>query len=222
MKAIVAPMLLLALACGRIETGDQTRGVGQIVPMNAQPLSAQEASRIQGICQALAAKVARLDTTLPGTQTFAVIDRPCNGGTEVRADVPVNVQRMGPQFYYVNHFNGSSFIFPNVETPNSDLFAQLCNAQGTPFNSYRKANGDIVTVTTSSFSGNCPTTANQQCIQFQTATPSGSSARVHTRELLRFNINPTDPMVGFYTFRSMVSENFCPQGRSFERIAELK
>lgn len=219
-------LLLLSFAlvsCGEYKNqGLAQNKVGDILPVIANsPANGSDRANVSAICNALAQKSNILGTALNSTHTFFASQQDCSGNQMGAGDVETVIQSNGSNFVFKRKSDGLDFIFPNVETPDSGVMAEICNNLSNLTNPV--VGNEITYFTTTGISSNdCPTASGEICIAIRKAFAQGNTAQVHTKEWMRVRVAGTQGRVGFFTHRKKVTQSFCAQNEALIFQATLK
>ena len=220
--AFLTAIFLTAVSCGKYEAVG-TGSIGEALTDGGASLNPQVLSTI---CSALSNKSA--SQLANSTHTFATVQTDCNGGNVVAgALVPTVIQGSGGNFYFKRQDNGMDFLFPEVDTTSFGVMSSICSSlanqqQLTSLNTL--SNGDTQKVITSGISSSdCAPTSNELCVYFETGSPNGAgSVIVHTKEWVRYKVNPQEAKVGFYSYRKKITKSYCSQNQFVTSQATLK
>lgn len=220
MKSISFILLSLTFAssCGKIDVS-QT-GVGQVRSSVPQAISTDDVVVYDRICEALTRKGVLYGASIPAPVTFTLDRQDCDGVNSGPVDQTVIVEASGGGFQYRVQATNAAFVFPNVETSSSGIMQPFCGAAQNPVT---KQNGDAIWITRSVSQGDCPTLSNEECVGFETGSPTGGTNefRIHTRELVRFNTLRTSSRYGLFTYRKAVSNIGCSDKKLSSSVSAI-
>ncbi len=221
MKTTLILLLLFSVSCGKVDmkTGG---GVGQIRSIQPQQISVGEHLVFDSICAGLTKKAQRFASSLPSSLTFDVQEKDCDGKTITFGSQQVRVEGSSGSYTFARQDSGGSFIFPNAETTSSGVMKEVCEgAQSMPLIN----EGEARWVSTTGFSSSeCPSASGEQCVLIETASKQGTgdSYRVHTREVVRFNVNANSGKHGYFMYRKKFADSNCDEGDNTEASASLR
>lgn len=217
MKLLPLSVLTLVLvSCGKVNVS-QT-GVGQIRSSQEQIISSDDLTVYDRICEGLVRKTQLYGASIPAPVTFTLDRQDCDGAGSGPVDQTVIVEAGGGGFQYRVQSSNAAFVFPNVETSTSGIMQPFCG--GTNKLPIVKSNQDAMWITRSVSQNDCPTLSNEECIGIETGSPSGENEyRIHTRELVRFNVLRTSPRFGLFTYRKVLSNIGCTDKKLFSTLS---
>jgi hypothetical protein len=223
-KISLIGLLLAAVSCGDTPSGPGVNDkVGQVRALSGAEsfVSGETRNAVIAICNSLAQKEAQIQTQVNSPLTFNVGQTDCAGNTISSAPVTVTIQQSGTNFVF-RRLDGQEFIFPNVETRTSGIFADICANQNN-------LTSPIVGVTEATYftvSGinpqDCSPLSGEICIQVEKAFIEGTTATVHTREWLRVRTSSNNGLIGHFTQRKKITRSFCGLNETVSFSATLK
>lgn len=222
MKYAFLGVIFLVASCGKYEAPGSNSTVGQIRSLaSTRALGPDEQNALATVCQALGVKASRLPSGLNAPFSFTTLQTDCEGSTVSSGIVATTIKGETPNFYFTSQ--GTNFIFPNVETPTSGVFTQVCNTLGNVQDVSTLTSGEAQWVSTSQATGtDCPGVSGETCVLFETgAVQSGSDFKIHTREWIRIRTNPSLTNYGFFTYRKKITQAFCPENKAINYQATL-
>lgn len=222
MKYAFLGIVFLATSCGKYEAPGSNSTVGQIRSLSAKALGPSDQSALSSVCQALGVKAQKLPSATNAPFSFTAIQSDCEGSTVSSGLISTFIQGETPNFYFRTS-QGTNFIFPNVETPTSGVFTQVCNSLGNIQDVTTLTTGEAQWVSTSQATGtDCPGVSGETCVLLETgAAQSGSDFKIHTREWIRIRTNPSLTNYGFFTYRKKITQAFCPENKAIYYQATL-
>lgn len=223
MKLAVLSLAVLAFACGKYEGGVPGSSLGQSRAF--QPLVADTTlqSNVTSICNALAQKSSILNSAVNSVHNFEASQTNCDGTLLFTGAVRTTIQNLGSEYQFRKD-DGTSFIFPNVETNSSGIMAQFCSNLSNLQTQTVNSDNTVTSITTSGISSaDCSPISGEICVLIENGPLSGSTFTVATQEWVRFRVsNSTNQKIGFFTQRKKVSRSFCGTNQSIEYRALLK
>lgn len=222
MKFSLLFLTILSFSCGKIDmkTGG---GVGQIRELQPLQISVGEQLTFDSICSGLTKKSQRFSSSLPSSLVFDVQEKDCDGKTVTFGSQQVRVSSGTNGYQFERQDSGGSFLFPNVETSDNGVMKEICG--GVRSIPLVDGIGDARWISTTGFSSSeCPSVSGEQCVVVETGSKQGTtnSYRIHTREVIRFNINANSGKYGYFTFRKKSADSNCDAGDSTESSATLR
>jgi hypothetical protein len=188
-----------------------------------EPLSvpAEDLARIKAICEALELKEQRLPDLVSSDYTFGVSQKGCDEA-KPSAEVNVEVTLVRPDFFYLFKLkDGSSFLFPNVETSAHGVMSPICANLGNLNSPLQTSSKGAIWFTTFTSTRHCTSDFDSMCIHIQKGDyVSDINYKIHTNEWIKFKIK--NDKVGFYLERKFVSQADCPAGKTREKKVRLK
>lgn len=223
MKFSILFVALLAVSCGKITTSG-TAGVGGVRELVPVAISTSDAVTYDRICAALTAKDSKLNSSLPNSLVFDVVEKDCDGDTVTFNTQQVRVEASGAGFQFRRQDTNALFLYPNVETSDAGFMKEICDgtAKSLPF---LRGSSEAVWVSPSGFSTtDCPNAGNEQCMVVEYGTKQGTTNTyvIHTVEYVRFNLLSTSGKYGYFTHRKSLATNNCDQGENTESEAKLR
>lgn len=221
MKLTFILLTILTISCGKtdMKTGG---GVGQIRELQPLQISVGEQLTYDSICAGLTQKAQRFSSSLPSSLVFDVQEKDCDKKTITFGSQQVKVTSASGGYQFERQDSGGSFIFPNAETSDNGVMKEVCSGvQSMPLVDGTEARW----ISTTGFSSTeCPSASGEQCVLVETGSKQGTtnSYRVHTRELLRFNVNANSGKYGYFSFRKKFADSNCDQGDNTESTATLR
>lgn len=218
MKKLFFVAGFLLMACGKISTSGT--GIGEMRLLTVSSVATGDLLIYDSICSALTRKSQKLGSGLMNLN-FDVQIKDCDGNNVVFATQQVSVEPANGSYALREKASNSLFVFPKVETPSDGIFASICGKTDLKVPMILD-NKDAMWVSTS---GSCPSAGGEQCLTVELGSPSESTAngatyyKIHTREFIRFNLQPTNGKYGFFTYRRKLSDGACSGGKSSESIA---
>ncbi len=222
MRHQILLLALLAAACGKTEnTGNK---LGELRTYSPLAVSATDRTRLGAICQALNQKASLLGQFLNTNFAFEVQTSECDRTSSGVTENVVLQRDLAGRYVFKKVPSGLDFVFPEVETDVSGSLAQICPDLANLENPKRLANGNVLWFSaTDVSSADCASTATEFCVRLETAAPQGNgSYKVHSKEWIRFRIDPNLAKYGFYTSRKLLSSAFCAVNEVREVRATLK
>lgn len=225
MKLALLFIAVLSASCGKIEGIKGGSNLGQVRELQVSAISTGEALLYDRICQALTRKADKLETALPNSLSFDVVEKDCDKIQVLGAGAqPVRVEKTGTgEFQFRRQDSNALFVFPSVETTSFGLMKEICaGATQLPV-----VSGDSAkwVYTADPSNEDCPVKSNEVCLTFERGSKepnTTNSYRVHTREFIRFNVELNGGKYGYYTHRKAFSTNNCDPGKFTETAVELR
>lgn len=230
MKFAILLLTILAVSCGEYKTLDgASERVGDLRQVTGENAAASRLDRenMVQVCNALAIKKSVLGTALNSVHTFSTSQSDCEGNNIGSGNVNVVLQSGLSGFVFKRQTDGLDFIFPNVETHDSGVFADICNDISDLSNPVRKEGSSDITYfnTTSISSSDCSPASGEICVKVEKAFLQGTTAQVHTKEWLRVRVSsPDNKYLGFVTQRKKVTQSFCGRNEvlTFQASLQIK
>lgn len=222
MKLTLFLLSVLAISCGKIDM-KSGGGIGQIRELTPQAISVGEQLIFDSICSGLTRKSQRFSTSLPTSIVFDVQEKDCDGKTVTFGSQQVRVSSSTNGYQFERQDSGGSFIFPNVETSDSGVMKEICG--GSRSIPVVDGNGDARWISTSGFSASeCPSASGEQCVLVEIGSKQGTSTsyRIHTREVIRFNVNVNSGKHGYFSLRKKFADSNCDAGDNTEASATMR
>lgn len=223
MKLAVLSLVVLAFGCGKYEAAGTNGQLGQSRAFS--PLVADNSllNAVTNICNALAQKNGILNSAVGSVHNFDASQTNCDGTLISTGNVQTTIQSFGSEFQF-RKTEGTSFIFPNVETNTSGVMASICANLSNLQTQTLSANNEVITIATSGFRAeDCTPASGEQCIYFESGPLQGSTYTITNQEWIRFRVSsPTNDRVGFFTQRKKVARSFCGTNKSIQSRALLK
>lgn len=222
---ILFSILILSLGCGRVEVGNSKgTSLGSVRTISPVTVNSAEKSQIQSICSAIAQKTTNLAMTANFSYLFNFSQKICGNVTVPAQDANVLLQSNGAGGYSFKNSNGQNFVFPEVETTTTGSMAKICASLTNLQNPIAAGNGNFIWMSTTS-TPNCVSNTNQRCIQLETGIPTdatNTSYRIISTEVMKFNIQPSQPNLGFYTDRRFLTNVSCGNNQFSDTSAFMK
>lgn len=221
MKLAVLSLMLLAVACGQYESVSSGSQLGQVRAFSPAAVDPTTASQLSAICNALAQKSSILTSAIGSTHNFDAAQTTCEDVIVNMGIVQTTIQQFGD--FQFRKTDGTSFIFPNVETDTSGIMQPICANLANLQTQFQTAS-EVTSVTTTGISpDDCTPLAGETCVLFESGPLSGQSFTVTTKEWVRFRVtNPNNQKIGFFTQRKKVSQSFCGNNQSIQYRASLQ
>ncbi|WP_408096794.1 hypothetical protein ACJVC5_17295 [Peredibacter sp. HCB2-198] len=223
MKLAVLSLAVLAFACGKYEGVVPGSSLGQ--SRSFQPIVADSTllNNVTSICSALTQKNSILNSAVNSVHNFDASQTNCDGTMLSTGIVKTTIQNIGSEYQFRKD-DGTSFIFPNVETNTSGIMSSFCSNLSNLQNQTVSSDNIVTSITTSGISSaDCSPVAGEICVLIETGPLSGTAFTVTTQEWIRFRVsNSTGQKIGFFTQRKKVSRSFCGTNQSIEYRATLK
>lgn len=221
-------ILLFLLSCGKSSTTGMR--VGEERAFSPLTVSASEKTRLTAICQALASKSQILDQSANTVYRFEVIRKDCKQSSfGALENVDVVIQKPVDRYVFKRKSDNFDFVFPDVETADSGVMGQLCSQLSTLTNPMKLTDGSAIWFSTqAASSGDCAPSGNESCVSLEKGSVIGDaeaaqpSYKIHTREWLKFQMQPTLARYGFYVQRKTISTAFCAINEELATQADLK
>ncbi len=219
MKILILLISALILAsCGKVDVSQS--GVGQVRSSQPQAISTDDLIVFDRICEGLTRKGLLYSGSIPAPVTFTLGRQDCDGVESGPVDQTVIVESNGGNFQYRVQSSNAAFVFPNVETASFGIMQPFCG--GTNSLPIVKTNGEAIWITRSVSQVDCPTLSNEECVGIETGSPSGAGEyRIHTRELVRFNVLRTSPRYGLFTYRKALSNIGCTDKKLSSSVSAI-
>lgn len=223
MKMILISMMAILSSCGDYKAGQFIdSSVGEVKAISAPVLiSGVEKDNLVSVCNSLSQKELVLDSALNTRHIFTANQTDCLGKTVFSGDIPVTIQKTGTNYVFKKG-DGLDFIFPNLETPSSGLFSDICSNLDGLSNPIIGQNEVTFISSLGINPGDCSAAFGEICIKLEKAYVQGATAVVHTKEWIRVRTPSVQGLVGFFTLRKKVSRSFCPEGQTITSSANLK
>ncbi len=226
MKYSILLLSILAVSCGEYKTmGGASDRVGDIRQVTGQDAAASRLDRdnMVKVCNALARKESILMTALNSIHTFSTSQSDCDGNSIGSGNVNVVLQSGLSGFVFKRQSDGLDFIFPNVETADSGVLADIC-ADISDLSNPVKGETEVTYFTTSAISSSdCAPSSGEICVKVEKAFFQGSTATIHTKEWLRVRVSsPDNKYIGFVTERKKVTQSFCGRNEALKFQASLQ
>lgn len=221
MKFAVLSLTILAFSCGQYEGVNTGSQLGAVRAFSPATMDSTTASQLSAICNALAQKNSILNSAIGSAHNFDATQTDCEKIIINTGIVQTTIQNVGE--YQFRKIDGTSFIFPNVETNTSGVMAPVC-ANLANLQTQIQNGSEVVSISTTGISpDDCTPVAGETCVLFESGALANNSFTVTTKEWIRFRVtNPTNNRIGFFTQRKKVSRSFCGNNESVEYKATLK
>lgn len=223
MKLAVLSLAVLVSSCGKYESTSSSGQLGQSRTFSPLVADNNLLSSVTNICNALAQKNGILNSAVGSVHNFDASQTNCDGTLITTGNVQTTIQSFGSEFQF-RKTDGTSFIFPNVETNTSGVMASICANLSNLQTQTLIANNQVVSVATSGFRAeDCTPASGEQCIYFESGPLQGSNYTITNQEWIRFRVSsPTNDRVGFFTQRKKVARSFCGSNKFIHSQALLK
>lgn len=223
MKFLLPILLVIAASCGKISGIEGSGAVGTVRTLQVNTISGSDALVFDRICQALTRKGAKLESALPNSLSFSVVENDCNKNLVDSSTQAVRVEKAGTgEFQFRRQDTNALFVFPKVETSSFGFMKELCGgASQMPV----VKNDSAVWVSSSVSESDCPSKSNEVClsVEYGSKEPNTQNGyRIHTRELVRFNVQLNAGNYGYFTYRRAYASNNCDLGKFTETQATLR
>jgi hypothetical protein len=226
MKFFFITLMILGVSCGKYEVssvGSNTVNELRAVTPGSE-LSDSDRSNLAAVCSALNNKLNILGQGTSGSFfTFFAVEKDCNNNLISAGNVDVTITNQGNSAYgFKRKSDGQDFLFPNVETPSSGVFSEICSNVAN----IKAANidGSAVTfVTTIGISSaDCPPVRDEICVKIEKGTVQGTSALIFSRDWIRIRTGGAQGKIGFFTQRKKVTQSYCAQNEALVLEARMK
>lgn len=202
------------------KTDEVGREVRTLDPIEVDPSSLTMA-HINAICGALIYKESVLSVLTSTEYTFVYSQKDCSKSS-IPASKPVTVaiQDIGSAYIFKS-VNGEAFGFSNVETSNSGIMKEICQARTTGLTNPMQTPAGGLSFSLNPSKNDCKSDSDAICIQIDRGPMIDANRfAIQTKDWMKIKISGTNR--GFFTERKVVSTANCGEGQSMERRAVLK
>jgi hypothetical protein len=223
MKLILGLLGVLSISCGsEYKIGGRSgSSVGATRSLAPVTVSQTERANLTTICNALAQKESQLNTIAGSTFSFQASQSDCEGNVISSGVLNVVLQNALGEYVF-RRSDGVDFIFPNVETTDSGMLAQVCPNVSNISNPIQ-AGQDFLYVSAFEGMSDCPSVSGELCVRVERASAADSSAVVHTVDIMRVRLPQANARyAGFFSLRKRLARSFCAQNEFIYQEATIK
>lgn len=217
--------LLLTLpilaSCGKTLPGSAAQQ--RLFPrsLTVEAVQGSTLTAVQTVCQALQQKEGVLSQTIGTSLTFETTQTDCSGNVISNGDVTVSIQGSSGQYTF-RKADGGDYVFPNVETTQSGIFAEICSNLFNLQSPLITSNGLNSEATYVSLSSSCPSSVGEICLEVVKANVQNTTVIPHTSDIIRIRTHSSAGKIGFFTYRNRVTRSFCGQNEAMTFTALMK
>ncbi len=230
---ILVVSLIFLMSCGKVEpVPGSGNGVGETKKTEALLIDDSSKATIIQICDALKQKAFILSQLVGIPYVFNYSEKKCDEESlsiPLNANVKITSSAAGYKFI---QDDGTYFQFSDVETDELGVMTKICaeaRSETSLSSPVKASDGNYIFFQTSGISASdCTANSGEACIFLQIGSPVTSAtataaetteASIHTKDWIKFNV--TDPRIGFFTMRKVVTQADCADGKTIERKADF-